>query len=123
MQQWLTLSTSDQWKVVDQSHLQCICELQGDWFSFLRSVAFYVKEVEFTLPKINFVCVNGCHNKRKMRIVSQYASSGEVLLFRRKDSKQKRLEKMKSITITTRLSESNVGVRIAQRLFCRERNS
>ncbi len=25
--QWLTLSTSDQWEVVGQSHLPCICEL------------------------------------------------------------------------------------------------
>ncbi len=50
-----------------------------NWLSSLNSAAFCVNEVEFTLPKINFVCVNECWNKRKMWMVLQYAGSSEVL--------------------------------------------
>ncbi len=55
----LTLSPSSQWEVVGQSHLQCICELQGTWFSSSHSAAFCVNKVGFTSPKINFTCVSG----------------------------------------------------------------
>ncbi len=82
--QQLTPLTSGRWEVVGQPYLQCICELQSDWFNSSSSAAFCVQEVEFTPPKINFVCINGCRNfvcingcrnKWKTWIALQYAGT------------------------------------------------
>ncbi len=80
-----------------QSHLQCIMyELQGNLFNSSHSAAICSNEVEFTPFKIKYVCINGYRNKQKMWIASQYADSGEVILFRG-TTPTKTFEKMKSV--------------------------
>ncbi len=63
-----------------------ICELQGDQFSSSYSAAFCVNSVEFTLPKINFVCVNGCRNKIKKCELRRHMRAGVKFYCLRGDS-------------------------------------